>query len=199
MGKITQLSARQTQRRSLEALLRPHFPAVYRLAYRLAGNQADAEDLVQDLFVKICARREEFEALEQPRPWMLQVLYRIFLDGARRRKAGPVVLADDSELANRLDQGQALEGVAAEHPGPIAALADEQRRALLLEAWTGLSEEHQSVLLLHDVEGYALPELNIILETPLGTLKSRLHRARKILRDSLLEMEPFSDFIRSEK
>jgi RNA polymerase sigma-70 factor (ECF subfamily) len=130
---------------------------------------------------------------------MLQVLYRIFLDGARRRKSGPVVLADDSELASSLEQGPALEGVAAEHPGPIAALADDQRRALLQEAWNGLSEEHRSVLLLHDVEGYALPELNIILETPLGTLKSRLHRARKILRDSLLEMEPFADFIRSEK
>jgi RNA polymerase sigma factor (sigma-70 family) len=199
MAKITKISSRQTQRRSLEALLRPHFPAVYRLAYRLAGNTADAEDLVQDLFVKICARRQEFEALEQPRPWMLQVLYRIFLDGARRRQRGPVILADDSELASGLEQGQALDGVSGAEPGPPARLADDQRRALLLEAWNGMSEEHRSVLLLHDVEGYGLPELNIILDTPLGTLKSRLHRARKILRDSLLEMEPFADFIRSEK
>lgn len=199
MAKVTRLSARQSERRALEALLRPHFPAIYRLAYRLAGSGADAEDLVQDLFVKVCSRRSEFEAIEEPRAWMLQVMYRQYLDGARRQKRAPVVLAEDSELASDLLEGDALARAGSEAPGPAAEVSNAQRRAMLLEAWGGLSEEHRAVLLLHDVEGYGLPELNIILETPLGTLKSRLHRARKILRDSLLDMEPFADFIRSEK
>ena len=76
-------------------------------------------------------------------------------------------------------------------PGPVEQLESEQSRTELLEAWEKLSEDHRIVLTLHDVEEYTAQEVGEMLDCPVGTIKSRLHRARERLKELLL-MEPFS-------
>ena len=162
-----------------ERLLRPHVPALYRSAYRWTGAVDRAEDLVQQLLVRLFPRLVELRALEQVRPWALRVMYRIFVDELRRTRASPVQFGADVT-----DDGAGLEDEAWLDPGPEPAELVERQltQERLLRAWEQLGEEHRAVLSMHDIEDYTLPELAQIMDIPLGTLKSRLHRARARLR-----------------
>jgi len=167
-----------------ERLLRPHVPALYRSAYRWTGAVDRAEDLVQQLLVRLFPRLAELRALEQVRPWTLRVMYRIFVDELRRTRASPVQFGADAT-----DDGAGAEDEAWLDPGPEPAELVEQQltQERLLRAWEQLGEEHRAVLSMHDSEDYTLPELAQIMDIPLGTLKSRLHRARARLRALLAE------------
>ena len=167
-----------------ERLLRPHVPALYRSAYRWTGAVDRAEDLVQQLLVRLFPRLAELRALEQVRPWALRVMYRIFVDELRRTRASPVQFGADAT-----DDGAGVEDEAWLDPGPEPAELVEQQltQERLLRAWEQLGEEHRAVLSMHDIEDYTLPELAQIMDVPLGTLKSRLHRARARLRALLAE------------
>jgi RNA polymerase sigma-70 factor (ECF subfamily) len=167
-----------------ERLLRPHVPALYRSAYRWTGAVDRAEDLVQQLLVRLFPRLVELRALEQVRPWALRVMYRIFVDELRRTRASPVQFGADAN-----DDGASAEDEAWLDPGPEPAELVEQQltQERLLRAWEHLGEEHRAVLSMHDIEDYTLPELAQIMDIPLGTLKSRLHRARARLRALLAE------------
>jgi RNA polymerase sigma factor (sigma-70 family) len=167
-----------------ERLLRPHVPALYRSAYRWTGAVDRAEDLVQQLLVRLFPRLAELRALEQVRPWALRVMYRIFVDELRRTRASPVQFGADAT-----DEGAGAEDEAWLDPGPEPAELVEQQltQERLLRAWEQLGEEHRAVLSMHDIEDYTLPELAQIMDIPLGTLKSRLHRARARLRALLAE------------
>ncbi|MGH8197457.1 MAG: RNA polymerase sigma factor [Steroidobacteraceae bacterium] len=166
-----------------ELLLRVHIPALYRSAYRWTGSTDRAEDLVQDLLLKLFPRLDELKAVEQLRPWATRVMYRIFVDQLRRERSSPVRF--DSESLPP-DDGE-HPGVADESPGPPELTENLLTQERLTAAWTMLSDEHRVVLALHDIEGYGLAELEDMTGIPVGTLKSRLHRARLRLRDLLLK------------
>ncbi|NIR59353.1 MAG: RNA polymerase sigma factor [Gammaproteobacteria bacterium] len=167
-----------------EGLLRPHVDYLYRIAFRFTGVAEDAEDLVQDLLVKLYPRTAELAELDQLRPWLVRALYRQFVDHYRRRARARLVELDGA--AQGADPFDALPG---DDPGPEARVERELSGARLLAALDALSDEHRTLVTLHDVEGYTLQELERILETPVGTLKSRLHRARARLR-VLIGVEP---------
>ncbi len=167
-----------------ERLLRPHVPALYRSAYRWTGAVDRAEDLVQQLLLRLFPRLAELRALEQVRPWALRVMYRRFVDELRRTRASPVQFGADVT-----DHGAGAEDEAWLDPGPEPAELVEQQliQERLLRAGEQRGEEHRAVLSMHDIEDYTLPELAQIMDIPLGTLKSRLHRARARLRALLAE------------
>jgi RNA polymerase sigma-70 factor (ECF subfamily) len=78
------------------------------------------------------------------------------------------------------------------NPGPAEHLDQQDRTRHITHALDTLSEDHRDLIIMHDIEGYTLPELTVIFEQPLGTLKSRLHRARKKLQQQI-KMEPFNN------
>jgi RNA polymerase sigma-70 factor (ECF subfamily) len=160
-----------------DALVRPHITYLYRLAYRFCGNPEDAEDLVQDLFIKLYPRCEELEAVEKLRPWLVTSLYRMFVDGTRRQKRSPLELIDD-EVAF-------YETAVSDTDSPDQELSEDQRINQLQAAFQRMSEDHRVLLTLHDIEGYRLVELQEMLDVPVGTLKSRIHRARARMRKIL--------------
>lgn len=162
---------------SFEALVRPHIGYLYRLAYRFCGNQEDAEDLVQDLLTKLYPRRKELEVVEKLRPWLVTSLYRMFVDGTRRRKRSPLELIDNETAF--------YETAANDDVTPDQDLAEDQRIDKIQAAFQRLSEEHRVLMTLHDIEGYRLVELHKMLDVPVGTLKSRIHRARARMREML--------------
>lgn len=157
---------------TLATLLRPHLAKLYRLAYRLTANQPDAEDLVQDVLVKICARADEVTSIRDLSPWLGRVLYNHFIDDRRRYGRMPIKLVADGEVDFLL---------ADEAAQPEQSAAIQQYRQQLVKELAKLSEEQRVVLLLHDAEGYKLSEIFELTGTPIGTLKSRLHRARQRL------------------
>lgn len=191
MENIVSLLRRRPER-SFESLLRPHLGDMYRVAYRFTGNRDDAEDLVQDVLTKLYPRQRELAGVEHLKPWLTRVLYRQFVDNRRKHTRTPFATRQDPPTADNdeVDPVSALPGTL---PGPEADLEQHLLRQHLQQALDRLSEEHRSVLMLHDMEGFTLKELKTTLDTPLGTLKSRLHRARQQLRQELSsKMEPFS-------
>lgn len=149
-------------------IVEPHYEAMYRVAYRLTRSTHDAEDLAQEVCARAYTRLEELESLEQPRGWLLRVLYRLFVDSVRRyerKHVGSLSLDDTEALA---------------WDGPT--LLEEAERAMkrrwLDNAWRHLDHEQRALLALHDIEGHTLAELMELTGLKEGTLKSRLHRAR---------------------
>lgn len=177
----------QSEQSAFEILVRPHLTPLFRLAYRLTRSREDAEDLIQELLLKLYPRRNELMGVERLRPWLTRVIYRIFIDNHRRYTRSPVHLAldhgTDQENADPVDSLVSLRGDPEQ---------ETERRVLsrhLITVIDHLSEDHRHVLSLHDIEGYTLEEMQEILNCPIGTLKSRLHRARARLRELLAHME----------
>ena len=160
-----------------EELVYPHIQYLYRLAFRFCGNQEDAEDLVQDLLVKLYPKRAELEKVEKLRPWMTTSLYRMFVDGFRKKARSPVELIDDETIF--------YETTISDDSSPDKTLAEDQRIDQIQAAFNRLSEDHRVLLTLIDIEGYRLVEIESLLGVPVGTLKSRIHRARARMRDLL--------------
>jgi RNA polymerase sigma factor (sigma-70 family) len=161
---------------------------LYRYAYRWTGDVDQAEDLVQETLTRLFTELHHLRQIEQPRPWAARVMYRIFVDWLRRAHRSPVffvgrsgstgaILEDDGEEIDAPDESW--------DPEVLAEQAFERER--IAAAWARLHEQHRVVLSLHEIEGYSLEEVANIIEIPLGTTKSRLHRARQRLRELLTE------------
>ena len=168
-----------SQRASFDALIKPHLDRLYRLSFRLAGNKAEAEDLFQDVLTKIFPRLGELIEIEEPGSWLCRVMYNHFIDNRRRYARQRLVSVSEDRLP-----GKSLE----ELPGNLDPVADAERLDNIMRlqrAFSELSEDHRLVVLLHDSEGYKLTEIQEVTGTPVGTLKSRLHRARARLREIL--------------
>jgi len=149
-------------------LVEPHYDTMYRVAYRLTRSAPDAEDLAQEVCVRAYAHLAEIEVLEQPRGWLLRVLYRLFVDSVRRYERKHVGSIDDVD-----EDVLAYEG-----PSPVEEAERALERRRLDRAWRHLDNDQRALLALHDVEGYSLAELMQLTGLKEGTLKSRLHRAR---------------------
>jgi RNA polymerase sigma-70 factor (ECF subfamily) len=148
-------------------LVAPHLAALFRTAYRLTGDRADAEDVVQEVCVRAYAHLQTLRALERPKGWLLKVAYRVFVDAARRRARSPVrSTAEDFDATRPSDE-----------PGPEQSVEAELAERRLLAALAKLDREQRALLALH-VEGYSLTELQTITDLSSDALKMRLYRAR---------------------
>lgn len=169
-----------------EHLVRPHFDRLFRLAWRLAGSKADAEDLFQELLIKAFGKLDELVNIDQPGPWLCRVMYNLYVDDRRRFARQRIHTVEEGHLP-----GDGLAGL----PGPDDPVYNNQRIEQLQrldKALAQLSDEHRLVVLLHDTEGYKLAEIQDLTGVPVGTVKSRLHRARARLRDILTADGTFS-------
>lgn len=161
----------------------PWLPELRRLALRLTGSADDADDLLGDLVERLYPRIDEIARLDRPKPWLTRVLYRLFVDRWRRSHSGfdvdPDAVPEDWPSADDL---------------PETELERQLTRQRLQTALDRLSPVHRELVILYDVEGYSLGEIAEITDTATGTLKSRLHRARRRLREILADgTEPGTD------
>lgn len=186
MTNILKFFANKQSPDEFEALLKPHVGYLYRVAYRLT-NQADAaEDLLQDVMLHFYPKYQELKQVENLKPWLARSLYNLFIDNLRKNKRNPVTDAqDDSVLSVVVDH--AVE--------PERETEQELMQRRINRSLDKLNENQRQVIMLHDMEGYTLTELAEIMGTPVGTLKSRLHRARNSVRESLA-LEPSETLMR---
>jgi RNA polymerase sigma-70 factor (ECF subfamily) len=158
---------------SWDELVREHADRVYRLAYRLSGNQHDAEDLTQETFIRV------FRSVQNYQPgtfegWLHRITTNLFLDMVRRR--GRIRMEALPEDYDR---------VPAEDPNPEQIYHDSRLGPDLQAALDSLPPEFRAAVVLCDVEGLSYEEIGATLGVKLGTVRSRIHRGRQALRDYL--------------
>jgi RNA polymerase sigma-70 factor, ECF subfamily len=151
---------------AFEELVDRHRPVVVRVAGGIVGAE-DAEDVSQDAFLRAFHRLERFRGEAPFRSWLLRITHNAALDHLARRRAEPV-------------DPQAVD---ATQPSAVRAPAERlelrERIERLERKLRGLSYEHRAVLVLRDAEGFSYEEIAEITDSPLGTVKGRLHRARR--------------------
>lgn len=159
-----------------EAIALPHLDAVYRLARALAGSEAEADDLVQETFVRAFQGFAGFELREYgARPWLLRILHNAFYSLKARERRLPISLETvDAERA--LDPGSED----AVEPG-LDTLNWEHFDQEIKGAVDKLPADYRAALLLWSIEGYTYKEIADICDCALGTVMSRLYRARRLM------------------
>jgi RNA polymerase sigma-70 factor (ECF subfamily) len=155
------------------AIVRLHQRGIYRVAYGLTRNAADADDLAQETFVRAYQALSSFRAGEPLWPWLSRICVNLAYSLFRRRKRRP-----ETALEPLVEAGQQWAG----EDDPVENVAGEERAAHVREAFGGLTPEHQQVLVLRVVEGMSYEEIARTLNVPAGTVMSRLSRARTELR-----------------
>nr|WP_269327562.1 RNA polymerase sigma factor SigE [Kineosporia mesophila] len=164
---------------SWDSIVREHSTRVYRLAYRLTGNQHDAEDLTQEVFVRV------FRSLSSYTPgtfegWLHRITTNLFLDQARRKQRIRFDNLTD-EVTDRLPGREAGPERAWEHNN----LDYDVQRAL-----DALPPDFRAAVVLCDIEGLSYEEIAATLDVKLGTVRSRIHRGRALLREELAHRRP---------
>lgn len=162
-----------------ENIVRPHFDRLYRLAWRLTGRKAEAEDLFQELLIKAFGKLDDLIHIEEPGSWLSRMMYNLFIDERRRFARQRLHTVEEGEMA-----GDGIAGLPGDED-PVRDQVQLERMLMLDAALSKLSDEHRSIVLLHDTEGYKLTEIHELMDIPVGTVKSRLHRARARLREIL--------------
>jgi RNA polymerase sigma-70 factor, ECF subfamily len=171
-------SAGDIDKAGFEAAALDHAGALYRTALHLAGNAFEAEDLVQETYLRAYRGFAVFRGGDL-RAWLFAILRHAFLDECRRRGRTPITEIDTSEIA--------LEAFGV--PAPSAEYEALRRlpSEAIERAFAELPQEWRMIVILADVEEFSYREIAAIMGVPLGTVMSRLHRARKRLHDHLLE------------
>jgi RNA polymerase sigma-70 factor, ECF subfamily len=170
---------------SFEALLTPLLESAYGTALRLTRNSADAEDLVQDAAFLAARGFRSFEAGTNFRAWFFRILINSFYSKYRRQKreGTPVELEDTPELY--LYSRTAAAGLHGATPDPAAALMDRLDGEAVTRAIDALPEEYRVVATLYFMQDLPYQEIADVLAVPVGTVRSRLHRGRRLLQKAL--------------
>lgn len=172
---------RDRDERAFRELVDEHRDRVFNITYRMLGNRAEAEDVAQEVFIAVFKTIDQFREESKFSTW----LYRVTVNHcknrikylARRHDRDKDELDETSQQTNG-----AVTGMPVRAAQPDKALASAQMEKLLHEAIADLDEEQRQVVILRDVEDLSIEEICEITELPDGTVKSRLHRARLVLR-----------------
>lgn len=161
--------------------------ALYRTALRMTRSEADAQDLVQETYIRALRFRDQFTPGTNLKAWLFRILTNAFINTYRRRKTQPEFTelddVDEFSLYRRMSEVRAASSSADPEQEFLDGIVDVEVKDALEE----LPEKFRSVVLL-DVEGFSYKEIAEMLEIPIGTVMSRLHRGRKFLQRRLLDL-----------
>ena len=164
-----------------------HLDALYRTALRMTRSEADAEDLVQETYIRAFRFREQFTLGTNMKAWLFRILTNTFINTYRRKSAQPEVTdlegVDEFSLYRRMADDRA----ASSSPDPETELLKGVVDTEVTDALEELPEKFRTTVLL-DVEGFSYKEIAEMLGIPIGTVMSRLHRGRKFLQKRLYDL-----------
>jgi RNA polymerase sigma-70 factor (ECF subfamily) len=184
MTRRTAEVRRPEDRTEFEAAAMPHLDALYNTALRLARNAQDAEDLVQETYLKAYRAWAQFTPGTNLKAWLFKILKNTFINEYRRRQAAP----PQSDFAAIEDAFESE--IAPEAGGKIKNPEEEALERTFDEnvqkALDALPPDYRMAVLLADIEGFSYKEVAEILEIPVGTVMSRLYRGRRLLEETML-------------
>ena len=164
-----------------------HLDALYRTALRMTRSEADAEDLVQETYIRAFRFKDQFTLGTNMKAWLFRILTNTFINTYRRKTAQPEVTdlegIDEFSLYRRMADDRA----ASTSPDPEAELLNSVVDTEVTNALEELPEKFRTTVLL-DVEGFSYKEIAEMLAIPIGTVMSRLHRGRKFLQKRLYDL-----------
>ncbi|NPV69284.1 MAG: sigma-70 family RNA polymerase sigma factor [Firmicutes bacterium] len=174
---------------AFEQLVYAYEKRVYNLALRMMGNPDDASDVAQEAFLRAYSSLREFRGDSSFSTWLYRIVSNICLDELRRRKRQRVSYLDEPIEG---EDGEMTRQVAAPAPGPEEVIEEAEVRELVQRGIALLPEDHRIIVVLRDLQGLSYEEISQTLGLNLGTVKSRLNRARAALKDRLSASELFT-------
>ena len=177
--------AKQGDMFAFEELILKHEKIVYNVAFRMMNHSEDAKDLSQEVFIKAYKNLEKFDERSSFSTWLYRITTNTCIDEMRKRK-GKQSYSLEEELEN--EEGSMQRQIADEGDTPEESLLRNEQKSEILQALDTLSEEHKAAIILRDVKGLSYEEIAEILELSLGTVKSRISRARNQLKNEILKL-----------
>ncbi len=173
----------------------PHMNAVFNFALRMTGDEDDANDLVQETFMKAFRFFDKFEKGTNCKAWLFRILKNSYINDYRKAVREPNKV-DYEDIQNFYENVKADE-VDSKHyeQDAFTNLLDDEITKVL----TALPEDFRTVIILSDIEGFTYEEIADFVDIPVGTVRSRLHRARKMLYSQLYDYAKDRGFVKKDK
>jgi RNA polymerase sigma-70 factor (ECF subfamily) len=161
------------------------YKKVYNTVYRLCGHRSDAEDLTQEAFYRAYRSFENYQGDKPFENWIMRIASRLFLDLLRNRKRRITTVSFDAPMKKEGCDGEIHLDIPDKSPGPEREVVDSVLSEDLQLALQTLSSDQRYLIQLADIEGLSYQEIAEHLGTPIGTVRSRLHRTHRLLRSRM--------------
>lgn len=168
---------------AFEALVSKYEKIVYNIAYRLIGNAEDSKDVAQETFIKVYRKINTFKGDSSFSTWLYRMTVNTGKDFLRKKKDN---LSIDEERENNISN------VNTSLYTPEVSLERNEKQRMIIAGLNQLKTDHKVMIILRDIQGYSYEEISNTLEISIGTVKSRINRARMNLREILLENFDYS-------
>jgi RNA polymerase sigma-70 factor (ECF subfamily) len=178
--------ARDEDRREFDRLVERYHKQAYNVAYRMAGNHADAEDLTQEAFIRAFRFFGQYRRELPFDSWLYKIMSNVFIDRLRRK---PKAHIRSLEQPVQTSEGEAQFDVADTARGPEEVVLAMEVDGRIQAALEELPETFRITVIYADIEGLSYEEIAEATKTNIGTVRSRLHRGRRLLRDKLKKYE----------
>ncbi|MHB2025648.1 MAG: RNA polymerase sigma factor [Elusimicrobiota bacterium] len=170
--------------KELAKFIRDYSDRGFRFAYQLSGNAEDAKELVQEAFFRVIRNWAKWDATSNPESWFLTILRNVYYDALRRYERRNSLSLDrvfdeDGESQNSLSD--MVSDVREE--SFFESLVRQERSGMVRGVLDSLNPEHKAVLVLCDMEGLSYEKISVVLDCPMGTVRSRISRAREAFRE----------------
>ena len=179
-------SALKGDMQSFEELMYQYEKKVYNVALRVFKNPEDAKDISQDVFIKIYKNLDKFDNKSSFSTWIYRITTNTCIDELRKRKGKETVSIDND---NEYDEGRFKREFADNEPTPEEKVISKEGESEIIKSMNTLSDEHRTIIVMRDIEGLSYTEISEIIGVSIGTVKSRISRARLQLKNIILKRE----------
>jgi len=174
--------AQREDRQAFDELVQRYHKQAYNIAYRMTGNHADAEDLIQEAFIRAFRFFAQYKRELPFDSWLYKIMSNVFVDMLRRRPKAQIRSLDQPIVT---EDGEALFEIADTARGPEELVMSREMDARIQTALNSIPEDFRLAVIYADIEGLSYEEIADAMSCSIGTVRSRLHRGRKLLRDRL--------------
>ena len=190
MSDLEKLLVSHCQKGDLEAydlLMQRYEKKVYTLCYRMTGNKEDAADLTQESFLKAFRALPSFQGQSSFSTWLFRIATNTCLDERRKRQRKPQIFSLDNPLSTA--DGEIQLEFAGNEPDPLQITLEHELQKEIQELLQKLPPKQRAIIVMRDLQGFSYEEMAETFQVSLGTIKSRLSRARSRLRDLYRQRE----------
>ncbi|MFN0117053.1 MAG: RNA polymerase sigma factor [Elusimicrobiota bacterium] len=177
----------QEQLSQFEKLIEQSADRAYNFAFRLCGNDQDARDLVQEAFARAFEHRDRFDSTRPFNAWLNRILHNVFIDRVRRYEYKHSVSMDAP--LKKDEEGSWDQIIQGKDEEPLETLARAEDEKLLQNALNRLPVHYRTAVVLYDIEQMSYDEIGKIMDCPIGTVSSRIHQGRLLLKKILTAKE----------